>query len=53
MIRARAACRIGGYRLLIVRPEDRARLSAAMAPLLELDFRLDSHGSPLVFVDDN
>jgi D-glycero-alpha-D-manno-heptose-7-phosphate kinase len=41
----------GGYLLFVVKPEDRDRLRAAMAPLRELDFRFDAHGSSIVFVD--
>jgi D-glycero-alpha-D-manno-heptose-7-phosphate kinase len=41
----------GGFLLFVVRPEDRNRLRAGMAPLRELDFTFDAHGSSIIFVD--
>lgn len=43
----------GGYILFVVKPEDREKLRAAMTPLRELDVKLDSHGSQIIFVDDH
>jgi len=42
----------GGYLLFIVPPEKRAQLKAAMAPLKELEFGFDLHGSSIIFVDN-
>jgi len=42
----------GGYMLFVVRPQDRDRLRAAMAPLRELQFKFDVHGSGIIFVDN-
>lgn len=41
----------GGFLLFVVEPENRARLRTAMAPLRELDFTFDEHGSSIIFVD--
>jgi D-glycero-alpha-D-manno-heptose-7-phosphate kinase len=41
----------GGFLLFTAKPEDREKVRRAMAPLRELDFELDSHGSSIIFVD--